>query len=316
MRRITEVTRRDIFDLIIGGFKPIDDTYHFRISWHGRLEEIAFLKRLYDLKSLPSYDGRFENAEGDIFQHRINNWDWPDEWIFEDDRFGLADGDDEVLLQFLSEMVHPVVRIEDQEWQIFLDLFNGLLKHDGYELIEKSHISGRNVYGWRDLLTKNIVIEKQAESLTHKFNSEYISTQIKNMDSMIDTSPYDAIGKAKELFESCCKTILNENNLTIETAWDVIRLTKEVCKVLKLTPDDIPDTVKASETIKKLLGNLSVISQSMAELRNSYGSGHGKDAKFKGLTPRHARLAVGSAVTAVYFIWETYEEQRKRGGFK
>ena len=39
----------------------------------------------------------------------------------------------------------------------------------------------------------------------------------------------------------------------------------------------------------------------MAELRNSYGSGHGKDAKFKGLSPRHARLAVGDGVIVVHF---------------
>lgn len=198
-------------------------------------------------------------------------------------------------------------------WQVFLHFINGLLKYDGYELVEKAKISGRSVFGWKDILTKNVVIEKQAESLTQKFNSEYISTQIKNMDSMIDTSPYDAIGKAKELFESCCKTILKENNLSIENDWDIIRLTKEVCKLLKLTTDDINDAVKASDIIKKLLGNLSAISQSMAELRNSYGSGHGKDANFKGLSPRHARLAVGSAVTAVHFLWETFEEQRKRG---
>lgn len=313
MKRISEVTRKDIFDLLIVGFIPQFDDDFIRISWHGRLDEITFLKRLYDLSSLPSFDHRFKNAEEDIYQHRVNNLDWPDEWIFEDDRFGLADGDDEILLRFLCEMFHPAVRIENQVWQVFLHLINGLLKYDGYELVEKAKISGRSVFGWKDILTKNVVIEKQAESLTQKFNSEYISTQIKNMDNMIDTSPCDAIGKAKELLESCCKTILKENNFSIENDWDVIRLTKEVCKILKLTPDDINDAVKASDIIKKLLGNLSAISQSMAELRNSYGSGHGKDANFKGLSPRHARLAVGSAVTAVHFLWETFEEQRKRG---
>ena len=100
-----------------------------------------------------------------------------------------------------------------------------------------------------------------------------------------------------------------ERKVAADPDWDVIRLNKETCKLLKLTPDDIDNAAKASETIKKLLGNLSVISQSMAELRNSYGSGHGKDAKFKGLSPRHARLAVGSTVAAVLFLWETHEEQ-------
>jgi hypothetical protein len=313
MRRITEITKRDIFDLLIGGVNSPEEGKKCKyISWYGRLGEILFLKRLYDLVSLPSYDGRFENAEGDIWQHRVNNDDWYEEWIFEDSRFGINDGEDETLLNFLCEIFHPVVRNEEQPWREFLNLFNQLLKKDGYELYEKDHISGRSIYGWRDITTKNIVIEQQAESLTEKFNSEYLSIQIKTMNEMIEKNPYDAIGKAKELLESCYKTILKENSVIIENDWDVIRLTKEACKFLKLTPDSISDTVKASDTIKKLLGNLAAISQSMAELRNSYGSGHGKDAHFKGLSPRHARLAVGSAVTAVYYIWETYEEQQAR----
>ncbi len=31
---------------------------------------------------------------------------------------------------------------------------------------------------------------------------------------------------------------------------------------------------------------------------------------FKDVTMRYARLAVGAAVTVVYFLWETYEERK------
>jgi hypothetical protein len=41
---ITQVTRRDIFDYIRTDGGP----------WHGRLEEVTFLARLYDLEALPS----------------------------------------------------------------------------------------------------------------------------------------------------------------------------------------------------------------------------------------------------------------------
>jgi|LSQX01.3.fsa_nt_gb hypothetical protein len=316
MKRITEITRRDIFDIIRGGYTPPDSIDSLYLSWSGRLEEINFLKRLYRLSSLPSYDFRSNDAEGDIYQHRVINYDWEDEWIFEDARFDLLDGDDEILLDFLCEMFHPVVRREDQAWELFVGVFNELLYYDGYELYEKNYISGRAIYGWRDISTKNIVIENQAESLAKKFDSEYIAAQIKYLEGAIETDPSEAIGKSKELLESCCKTILEENSIVAEKTWDVSRLIRETCKILKLTPDDITDTAKASETIKKLLGNLSVISQSMAELRNNYGSGHGKPAKYRGLTPRHARLAVGAAVTASHFIWETYEEQQMRGKLK
>jgi hypothetical protein len=63
--------------------------------------------------------------------------------------------------------------------------------------------------------------------------------------------------------------------------------------------------------MKALLGNLLQVASRMAELRNPYGSGHGKSASFKGLEPRHAKLAVGASITLVTFFWETYEKRSK-----
>lgn len=79
MNRITEITRSKIFDSIL-----IEN-----INWHGSLEEPEFLSRVFDLRNLPSYDSRFKNMEGDIWQHRINNYDWEDNWLFSDDRLNL-----------------------------------------------------------------------------------------------------------------------------------------------------------------------------------------------------------------------------------
>jgi len=43
---------------------------------------------------LPSTDRRprYPTAREDICQHRLNNDDWDDDWIFEDPQFGLLDG--------------------------------------------------------------------------------------------------------------------------------------------------------------------------------------------------------------------------------
>lgn len=68
------------------------------VQWFGDLDEIAFLSRLYALEELPGSGVRFEDAEGDITQHRYNNYDWEDDWIYIDDRFGLRDGPDAVSL--------------------------------------------------------------------------------------------------------------------------------------------------------------------------------------------------------------------------
>jgi Abortive infection C-terminus len=86
-------------------------------------------------------------------------------------------------------------------------------------------------------------------------------------------------------------------------------LVKLTIKELALAPSDIPDSAKAAETVKRLLNNLATITQGVAELRNQYGTGHGKAAGSKGLGPRHAKLAVGAASTLAVFLAETHNER-------
>jgi hypothetical protein len=55
---------------------------------------------------------------------------------------------------------------------------------------------------------------------------------------------------------------------------------------------------------------LTTVVQGIGELRNQYGSGHGKKASFKGLTARHAKLSVGAASTLAIFLLETHKFRR------
>ncbi|MFJ8295602.1 serine/threonine protein kinase [Streptomyces sp. NPDC094447] len=135
--RITEVTRMRLFDTL-----RLQET-----DWAGRLEEAEFLKRIFNLDAFESYDSRFKTAEGDIYQHRVNNDDWELDWVFTDERFGLRNGPDSILLRFLSEMLHPVVRNDEAELQKLLEIFNSLLVRDGYALVPIDSISGYAIYG-------------------------------------------------------------------------------------------------------------------------------------------------------------------------
>ncbi|WP_158516316.1 hypothetical protein [Bosea vaviloviae] len=73
--QISEITRRTIIDTFSVA----------NISWAGRLQDDEFLSRLYDLSKLPSFDHRYKDAAGDIYQHTVRNADdWDSGWVFYD----------------------------------------------------------------------------------------------------------------------------------------------------------------------------------------------------------------------------------------
>lgn len=296
--KITQITRKDLFDAMV-----IE-----KVCWEGTLEEPEFLSRLFDLKAMPSTDDRFPDAAGDIWQHRINNYDWDDHWVFYDRRFNLMNGDDEVLLRFLAETVHPVVRPDVTESQRLVQLYNQYLRNDGFEISEKTRISGKPVYVGRNIGVATAPGLATARDVLSGTDVVYISQQITRMEAAVLNDPGLAIGTAKELVETCCKTILAERMVEIPPPDNLPQLVKRTAKELKLTPNDIPDQAKAVETIRRLLSNLATITSGIAELRNSYGTGHGKAASSKGLGPRHAKLAVGAASTLAVFLAETHRE--------
>lgn len=150
-----------------------------------------------------------------------------------------------------------------------------------------------------------------AESVEEAFSSEYINKQMSIMLENQSTNPTEAIGKAKELIESCCKTILEQKGITINSKWDVGNLVDETMKLLEITPKHIPDTAKEATAIKAILGSLKGIASQIAIIRNAYGSGHGKSASYKGLEERHAKLAIGSSVTLVNFLWDSFVRMNK-----
>jgi hypothetical protein len=145
------------------------------------------------------------------------------------------------------------------------------------------------------------------ETLKEKFSSEYISAQIDLMMKMQFENPTEAIGKAKEVLESCCKTILEENAQTVSKDWSVSQLVKATMVFLEVSTENVDKTTTEATTVKAILGNLHGIAGNISLLRNAYGSGHGKGSSFRGLTVRHSKLAIGSSVTLVQYLWETYE---------
>jgi hypothetical protein len=133
--KITEVTRRNIIDYLLLREYP----------FHGRLDLISFLKRIWDISSMPSTDHRFNDAEGDIWQHMIRNYDWGYDYLLYT-YLDLLGCNDETFLKFLETCLHPVVLRDEKQTSETLSEFNNFLAPDGYRLEVSSQISGMPVY--------------------------------------------------------------------------------------------------------------------------------------------------------------------------
>lgn len=283
-----------------------------KVPFNGRSDEVEFLQRIFDLNTLPSHDSRFKDAAGDIWQHRYNNNDWDDDWVYGDSRFALMTGPTEMFLRFLCEMVHPVVRPERDEALKLVEHFNDQLRRDGWSLFQEEKIAGRPRFVARQIKDSTPRSVSRARTVADALDAGSMQKQIERLENSVDHDPALAIGTAKELVETCCKSILTKLNVPFSRGADLPELTKLVAKELQLVPDGISDTAKGAEIIRLVLRNLQSLTHYLAELRGLYGTGHGKDGKHRGLEPRHARLAVGSAVTFIDFISDTYRRRTEK----
>ena len=124
--------------------------------------------------------------------------------------------------------------------------------------------------------TPNLAPLSQAVS---GFDAAVLQKQIDRMSQSVDTDPALAIGTAKELVETCCKTILADRGASLPGQPNMSTLTRAVLKELDLVPEAIPDGRRGESVVKRLLSNLATIGNGLAELRGLYGTGHGMDQK-------------------------------------
>jgi hypothetical protein len=280
------------------------------VIWHGHLTQPEFLEPIFDLDKLPSTDSRFKDARGDIWQHTVNNDDWPLEWIFSDPRFNLLSGEDSEFLAFLERCLREEVR-SGREAAELAAMSNGYLRKDGWSLERMELLGDEDNYRigpW------NPAYGRSADSLQKTaliLSSTWIYQEIQRIDASIDTDPALAIGTAKELVDTCCKHISDRMGLELPKKPDTPDLVRAVLKGLKLLPEDISDSARGADSIRIMLRALTTLTQGLVEVRNLYGTGHGKGSTHKGPQPRHARLAVASAATFVEFIVDTYRDRQK-----
>jgi hypothetical protein len=95
---------------------------------------------------------------------------------------------------------------------------------------------------------------------------------------------------------------------------DLPALVKLAQKALSLDAASVAPTAKGADSIKRILANLSQVAVGVAELRNEYGTDHGRLRPVRGLGARHAHLAVGCAWTYCRMLLETLSARTQANG--
>lgn len=131
----------------------------------------------------------------------------------------------------------------------------------------------------------------------------------------INEDPELAIGSGKELVEAVCKLLLDDAGIEPDTGWTAEQLFKQALKTLDLSVDEVPDSKAGAESIKKVLRGMHQAVIGTAELRNRFGTGHGRHRR-SGLGPRHARLVAAAALALARFLLDTRAEKHARDADK
>lgn len=123
---INETNRKKILDLILN-LKSV-----FEFANNRDEGVISFLNEIWDLKSMPSEDNRFSNAEQDIIQHTINNDDWSWHELFEK-RLKLTQYEDK-FTRFLEVFLLPKYQNNLEDVHYFVERINDVLDSQGLTL--------------------------------------------------------------------------------------------------------------------------------------------------------------------------------------
>ncbi|MBA2331472.1 MAG: abortive infection family protein [Actinobacteria bacterium] len=124
--------------------------------------------------------------------------------------------------------------------------------------------------------------------------------------------PELAIGSSKELVEAVCALLLGDAGVAQDKKWTAEQLFKEALKTLDLSIDAVSDTKAGADSIRKVLRGMHQAVIGTAELRNRFGTGHGRHRRSSGLGSRHARLVASAALGLSRFLLDTSAEKRAR----
>ena len=245
--KITKITRYAILEVL--------DTY-MATDFYGRLNEVEFWERIFNLEKLPSTDSRYPDMKGDLWQHRVNNNDWDDNWYI--DKFDLLETEDAKFLKFLAEFFHPEVRDINRNTKRALATINKNLALDGVELYVKSKVSGRDILGARNITPATQIDETPLAIIDNDFISLQINKNVYDhiKQYLINEDYFHAVDEAYKLVRNKLQEI-NDN----EKATEVFNMNAESKKYYTQLFGKSDGTTQAEKDFFRGVGYLNLTIQ-------------------------------------------------------
>lgn len=154
-----------------------------------------------------------------------------------------------------------------------------------------------------------VVALTEVEQAAGRFDIIELERHAARIRHGIRSDPAQAIGSAKELLETILKAIVGKQN--VSSGDDIPALLKKAQGKLGLDPRSIDPMSPGGDKVRRILSNLGQVVVGVAEVRNVYGTGHGR-VKGPELEIAHARFVVNAAVTAATFLLEAWEAQGRK----
>ena len=154
-----------------------------------------------------------------------------------------------------------------------------------------------------------------AESAAARLEVGEMRRQVDRIRRDFGGDPEAAVGQAKELIETTCKTILGLTGDAPETKEDLPKLISRTLSHLGLDPAQIDllggDALEA-RAAKRMLGGVSSVLNGAGELRNARGTGHGRSGSPL-VDAALARMTVGLVLPVIIYLIEVYEARTDGG---
>lgn len=136
----------------------------------------------------------------------------------------------------------------------------------------------------------------------------HIRAQIQAIETAIEQSPAFVFDLSKSLIDTVCKTILEDRGVKLPGKPESPQLLRETLKALKLHHEDIDQTEKTYESLKKTANGLQTALTGICELRNSHGLiGHGQDGYAPALENIQAQFVASAADAIVHILYRSHK---------